>query len=240
MNLLFQRNPESTGRMSYWRASSNGTTKNVCIKSIQPFDPTLRLLIFEKFSPEGAAGHMSALDKEYIEQSIPHEAGHILVGRVLGIPVYRLDHEVLPGLNGTLLTGNFATVGLSPNPEALKYTPPEVLDAYMSYVAGGLAGNYLSGTMITEHGLEKDRLNLKLVTPRTLEDVANVDARPVIEANKDKWDQLQAAFERSYQKLLKGDLKVGRHTLLDGQQLDAICPQNKTRFPAFWNIGPVR
>ena len=183
---------------------------------------------------------MSALEQEYIEQSIPHEAGHIVVARVLGIPVYRLDHEVLPGPNGTLLTGNFATVGLSPTPEALKYTPLEVLDAYMSYVAGGLAGNYLSGTMVTEHGLEKDRIDLKLVTSRKLEDVASVDAKPIIEANRAIWEQLQVAFERSYQKLLKGDLKVGRYTLLDGQQLEAICPQNKTRFPAFWNIGPVK
>lgn len=183
---------------------------------------------------------MSTLEQEYVEQSIPHEAGHIVVGRVLGIPVYKLDHEVLAGPNGTLLTGNFATVGLSPTPEALKYTPPDVLEAYMSYVAGGLAGNYLSGTMVTEHGLEKDRIDLKLVTSRTLEDVANVDAKPIIEASKEIWEEMQAAFGRSYQKLLKGDLKVGRHTLLDGQQLEAICPQNKTRFPAFWNIGPVR
>src|SRR5260370_15477019 len=183
---------------------------------------------------------MSSIEQEYVEQSIPHEAGHIVVGRVLGVPVYRLDHEVLHGHNGTLLTGNFATVGLSPTPEALQYTPREVLDAYMSYVAGGLAGNYLSGTMVTEHGLEKDRIDLKLVTSRTLEDVAKINAKPIIEANKEIWEQLQAAFERSYQKLLKGDLKVGRHTLLDGPQLEAICPQNKTRFPAFWNIGPVR
>jgi hypothetical protein len=94
--------------------------------------------------------------------------------------------------------------------------------------------------MVTEHGLEKDRIDLKLVTARTLEDVANVDAKPIIEANKAIWEQLRAAFDRSYQELLKGDLKVGRYTLLDGQQLEAICPQNKTRFPAFWNIGPVR
>lgn len=133
-----------------------------------------------------------------------------------------------------------ADVGLSPTPEALKYTPPEVLDAYKNYVAGGLAGNYLSGTMVTEHGLEKDRIDLKLITSRTLEDVASVDAKPIIEANRAIWEQLQAAFERSYQKLLKGDFKVGRYTLLDGQQLEAICPQNKTRFPAFWNVGPVR
>jgi hypothetical protein len=96
------------------------------------------------------------------------------------------------------------------------------------------------GTMVTEHGLEKDRIDLKLATSRTLEDVAKIDAKPIIEANKEIWDQRQAAFERRYQKLLKGALKVGRHTRLDGPQLEAICPQNKTRFPAFWNIGPAQ
>ena len=94
--------------------------------------------------------------------------------------------------------------------------------------------------MVTEHGLEKDRIDLKLVTSRTLEDLAKISAKPIIEANKEIWEQLQEAFERSYRKLLKGELKVGRHTLLDGPQLEAICPQNKTRFPAFWNTGPAR
>src|SRR5260370_41895608 len=183
---------------------------------------------------------MSSIEQEYVEQSIPHEAGHIVVGRVLGIPVYRLEHEVLPGPDGTLLTGNFATVGLSPTPEALQYTPHEVLEAYMSYVAGGLAGNHLSGTMVTEHGLQKDRIDLNLVTSRTLEDVAKIDAKTIIEAKKEIWEQLQAAFERSYKKILKGDLKVGRPIFLDGPQLDAICPQNKPRFPAYWNTGPIR
>jgi hypothetical protein len=87
---------------------------------------------------------------------------------------------------------------------------------------------------------EKDRIDLKLVTLRTLEDVAKTNAKPIIEANKEIWEQLQAAFERSYQSLLEGGLKIGRHTLLDGPQLEAICPQNKTRFPAFWNILPAR
>src|SRR5260370_37714943 len=154
---------------------------------------------------------MSSIEQEYVERSITHEAGHIVVGRVLGSPVYRLEHEVLPGPDGTLLTGNFATVGLSPTPEALQYTPHEVLEAYMSYVAGGLAGNHLSGTMGTEHGLEKDRIDLKIVTSRTLQDVAKIDAKPIIEAKTEIWEQLQAALERRYQKLLKGELDVVRH-----------------------------
>jgi len=184
---------------------------------------------------------MATLEEDYIEQAIPHEAGHIVVGRILGIPVSRLDHEVLQGPNGELLTGNFITVGLAPqDPLAVRYTPAEAIEAFVAYVGGGLAGNYASETSATDHGLEKDREQLKVVSTRTLEEVATYDSKPIIEANKDIWQQLQIAFKDSYQKLLKSNLKVGRHTLLDGKQLEAICPQNKTRFPAFWNVGLVR
>jgi len=182
---------------------------------------------------------MKAIMEEYIEQSIPHEAGHIVVGRILGIPVYRLDHEVLAGPNGELLTGNFITVGLAPrDPLAIKYAPPAAIEAFIAYVGGGLAGNYVSETIATEHGLERDREQLKVVSTRTLEDVATNDSKPIVEANKNMWEHLQVLFRNSYQKLLRGKLQVGRHTLLDRQQLEAICPQNKTRFPAFWN--PVK
>jgi hypothetical protein len=184
---------------------------------------------------------MKTITEEYIEQSIPHEAGHIVVGRILGIPVFRLEHEVLSGPNGELLAGNFITKGLAPtDPLAVIHTPPDAIEAYVAYVGGGLAGNYVSGTTATEHGLEKDREQLKLVSARTLEDVATKDSKPIIEANRDVWERLQAALKDSYQKLLKDNIMLGRHTLLDGQQLEAICPQNKIRFPAFWNVGPVR
>jgi len=39
---------------------------------------------------------MTLLER-YIEQANPHEAGHILVGRNLGIPIYGLDHIVFCG-----------------------------------------------------------------------------------------------------------------------------------------------
>jgi hypothetical protein len=126
---------------------------------------------------------MATLKEEYIEQAIPHEAGHIVVGRILGIPVSRLDHEVLREPNGELLTGNFITVGLAPQDSlAIRYTPPEVIEAFIAYVGGGLAGNYVSETRATEHGLERDREQLKVVSARTLEEVATNDSKPIIEA----------------------------------------------------------
>jgi hypothetical protein len=57
---------------------------------------------------------MKLLDR-YVEQAI-HEAGHILVGRILGVPVFRLDHIVVRGPNNELLPGNFATKTLQVPP----------------------------------------------------------------------------------------------------------------------------
>src|SRR5258708_6945814 len=49
---------------------------------------------------------MTLLER-YIEQANPHEAGHILVGRTLGVPIFGLDHIVLRGPNNEVLPGHF-------------------------------------------------------------------------------------------------------------------------------------
>jgi hypothetical protein len=178
---------------------------------------------------------MTALEN-YVEQAIPHESGHILVGRILGIPVARLDHIVIRSQSNEILPGNFATVGMSPPPDplAIQMTPIDVIEAYTSYVGGGLAGNMLSGLTADEYGLEKDRSDLKVVSNKTLEEVAK-KARLVIEQNLTIFENLRRAFRDSYNSLVKDqNPAAGRYTLLNTGDLDVICPQNKTRFPAFF------
>jgi hypothetical protein len=41
--------------------------------------------------------------ERYITQAYPHESGHILVGRLLGLKVSGLDHEVIRGRNNEIL-----------------------------------------------------------------------------------------------------------------------------------------
>lgn len=47
--------------------------------------------------------------------------------------------------------------------------------------------------------------------------------------------KLREAFQSSYENLISNpDVLAKRHTLLTNEQLEAICPQNKTRFPGFF------
>ena len=183
---------------------------------------------------------MTIID-DYIEQSIPHESGHILAGRFVGIPVFRLDHEIILTGTNEISTGNFITVGMSPPPvEPLivrAMTPPDVLKAYTLFIAGGLAGNKVTGTAATEHGLAKDRVDLSRVSDRTLEEVAE-SSTLIIQKNMGAFEKLQAAFRKSYQDLTNnGQPTVGRHTLLTPDQLEAICPQSK-RLQWFFSNQP--
>lgn len=174
---------------------------------------------------------MKPLDR-YVEQAIPHEAGHILVGRVLGVPVSRLDHVVVRGPNNELLPGDFATKTLSPDPAIVPFTPPSVLGAYVCMAGGGLAGNIVSKIKADEYGLERDRRDLAVVSAQPLEEAAE-QARQVIEGNIDMFDNLRAAIRARYTNLVKDkDTPAGRHTLLTNEQLEQICPQNRKLFPA--------
>jgi len=50
-----------------------------------------------------------AVAERYIKQAYPHESGHILVGRLLGLKVSGLKHEIIRGRNNEILPGNFIT-----------------------------------------------------------------------------------------------------------------------------------
>jgi hypothetical protein len=172
---------------------------------------------------------MTSLDR-YVEQAIPHEAGHILVGRILGVPVFGLDHIVIRGPNHELFPGNFATKTLSPDPAIVPYTPLRVLAAYACMAGGGLAGNIVSKVLADEYGLEKDRADLKVVSTKALEEAAE-QARKIIEQEMDVFEKLRVAIRCSYTRLLRPNISVGRHTLLTNDELEQICAQNKELFP---------
>ncbi len=168
----------------------------------------------------------------YVEQAIPHEAGHILVGRILGVPISGLDHIVIRGPNNEVFAGNFATKTLSPDPDIVPFTPTSVLEAYVCMTGGGLAGNIISKVAADEYGLEKDRADLKVVSTKSLEEAAD-QARRIIEPNMGIFDKLRAAIRDSYANLVKDpNIAAGRYALLTDERLEQICPQNKKLFPA--------
>jgi hypothetical protein len=168
---------------------------------------------------------------QYVEQAIPHEAGHILVGRILGLPVFWLEHFVKRGRNNELLPGDFATKVLAPTPANVPYLPKDVREALMFQIAGGLSGNIVSGVAADEHGIENDRERLKVISNARLEEVAE-SAKLVIKQHLEVFENLRKAIRDSYIELVKDqNLSAGCHQLLSGEQLDQICPQNRTRFP---------
>src|ERR1700746_3928262 len=106
----------------------------------------------------------------YTTAAVPHEAGHILIGRMAGLPVRALDHFVIRGFTDEMLPGNFATVGVAPmSGAAALMTPKPVLLAFALFCAGGLAGNLVANIPAEEYGLQKDRTDLALVTAASLE-----------------------------------------------------------------------
>jgi hypothetical protein len=113
-------------------------------------------------------------------------------------------------------------------------SPPTVSRAYAFFVSRGLAGNLVANIPADDYGLQKDRVDLALVSTNSLEEVAKM-AMPTIEKNMEMFLNLCEAFRSSYEDLISNpNTLAGRHSLLTNEQLEAICPQNKTRFPAFF------
>jgi hypothetical protein len=115
------------------------------------------------------------VSERYIKQAYPHESGHILVGRLLGLKVSGLAHEVIRGRDNEILPGNLVTASMAPpSPEVVRMSPPAVLRAYAFFVSGGLAENLVANIPADDYGLRKDRADLALVSTNSLEEVARV------------------------------------------------------------------
>ncbi len=83
---------------------------------------------------------------QYIDEAIPHEAGHILVGRAVGFLARGLEVEVVRFPDGRGITvGNFATLAHSLPDDAIPNMDPKLKASYMLFVAGGVAGNKFDG-----------------------------------------------------------------------------------------------
>jgi hypothetical protein len=158
----------------------------------------------------------------YALQAIPHEAGHILIAKIVGMPVYGLDHIIIQSPDGRLLPGNFATVGVSPSDEQIYSMDAKLKASYMLYVAGGLAGNIFAGRSADDHGLEKDRADLARVTELTLENVAE-KAQSILEKHREFFGRLTSAIKQKYLKLVNDpNVKAGRNSLLSSQELEEL------------------
>lgn len=78
--------------------------------------------------------------------AIPHEARHILVGRVVGLHARGLDVKVVRFHNPDgIVSGISLLWGYAPPDEEIHGMDPKIKAAFMLFVAGGVAGNKFSG-----------------------------------------------------------------------------------------------
>jgi hypothetical protein len=158
----------------------------------------------------------------YVEQAIPHEAGHILIGKAVGLPAQGLDHIVIRTPEGQIRSGNFATKCFSPPDDEIPGMDPKLKASYMLFVAGGLAGNIFANQPATEHGIEVDRRDLARVTNMSLEDVAQ-QAQGILDKHKEVFKRLTSAIRQRYLDLIKHyELPAGRYPLLSGEELEQL------------------
>jgi hypothetical protein len=157
----------------------------------------------------------------YLDEAIPHEAGHMLVGKVVGFPPEGLDIEVVRDPKG-LSIGNLATLGIEPTDEAIPKMSPEARAAFMLFVAGGVAGNRFCGLSIVGEGADSDRRTLARITDKPLEEIA-ILAVAIIETRKRLFRRLVSVIRERLAALMKNsNLQTGRHTLLTEEDLDDI------------------
>ena len=122
-----------------------------------------------------------------------------------------------------MVSGNFATVGVSPSDQQISSMDAKMRASYMLYVAGGLAGNIFAKRNADDYGLEKDRADLaRLTTDQTLEKIAE-QSQTLLVKHKESFDKLTAAIKQKYLKLVNDpNVKAGRHQLLSTEELEEL------------------
>ena len=181
----------------------------------------------------------------YAEQAIPHETGHIIVGKAVGwLAIRGLAINTQRDQHGIVL-GDFATASIEPPDGAIPRIPPEQLWQYKLFIAGGLAGNRFAKVAAAEESLESDRLKLARLGPEALEEMAD-HALIVIESYKHAFSRLQSKVRQRLGNLIEDDfLQAGRHTLIGEQEIDQILsgdsnmtePSDVTRKITFCSCG---
>lgn len=162
------------------------------------------------------------------EQAIPHEAGHILVSKAVGIPARGLDVEVvrLPSNQG-IQVGNFATLSYDPPDDALPKLDPRARASLMLVIAGGIAGQMFARIKVIGDGAGDDRRRFERLKPtdskETLESVAE-QSQGIFRRHKLHFWQIVALLRGRYHEriLSNREIQTGRVTLATEADFDAI------------------
>src|SRR5579862_2507508 len=159
-----------------------------------------------------------------VDEAIPHEAGHILVGRAVGFLARGLDVQVERfAENKGIMVGNFATLAYSPPDEAIPNMDSELKAAYILFIAGGVAGNKFDNPSGACHGADADRAELARLTNQSLEEVAEL-ALGIIHNRRRRFRQLVSLIRLRYIERIQknSNIQTGRHILLGQQDIENI------------------
>jgi len=158
-----------------------------------------------------------------VDVAIPHEAGHILVGRVVGLHASGLDVEVVRFYNPDgMRIGNFATLADEPFDEDIPGLEPEIKAAFMLFIAGGVAGNKFCGLTTIDSGADADRKSLARVTTMSLEELSD-QAAQIIKSHRRPFRQLVSLIRQRYMDLVKNrNIQTCRYTLVTKEDLDRL------------------
>lgn len=164
--------------------------------------------------------------QSYTDEAIPHEAGHILVGKTVGLPAGGLDFHVIRHPDGGIIVGDFATRGFSPPDDQIPGMDAKLKASYMLCVAGGVAGNIYVGQKVGE-GADSDRKELARLTNKPLEELAEM-ALPLIHKRSEVFNLLVSRIREAFlEKMKDRNIQTGRHTLLTEQDLETIYYVNQ-------------
>jgi hypothetical protein len=165
----------------------------------------------------------------YIEEAVVHEAGHILIGKALGLPPRGLDVSVviLPNNQGIEI-GDFATLVWEVPDEEIPKLDPELKGSLELLISGGVAGQMFARIPFTGQGADDDRRQLARLTKTPIEHLAKI-AQPMFNKRRRIFWQLVALIRQRYIELTSiRDIQAGRHSLLSAEDIHRIFVANST------------
>ena len=170
---------------------------------------------------------MAQLDPN-AEQATPHEAGHILISKAVGIPARGLDVEVirLPNNQG-IQVGNFATLTYDPPDDALPTLDPKARASLMLIISGGVAGQMFARIRMMGEGAGDDRRCFeRLKSPGstvTFEDCAKNCQRILFRHKRHFWQLVALIRTRYAERILSNrEVQTGRYNLATEADFDNI------------------
>jgi hypothetical protein len=167
----------------------------------------------------------------YVEEAIPHEVGHILVGKAVGFPARGLDINIgQDPTTGQLTIGDFATITVDPPDEDLPKIDQETRAALLLSIAGGLAGQIFAKVPVKVGRIDDDRRRFDRIkspgSTLTLESAAK-EAQSIFLRRRQKFWKLVALIRTRYIELRSNsaNMKPGRYQLASFEDLEAILNQ---------------